>query len=74
MDRIVHAGIEDFKARILATTFNGMTVQEWGRLLSKGDNKTIAESFRTHLGIVNEPEKIIYKVRDDIGPAYGTKS
>lgn len=74
MDRIVHTGIEDFKARTLATTFNGMTVKEWGRLLSKGDDKTIAESFRTHLGIVNEPEKIIYKVRDDIDPVYGAKS
>lgn len=74
MDRIVHAGIEDFKAQILATTFNGMTVQEWSRLLSKGDDKKIAESFRTHLGLVNEPEKVVYKVREKIDRTYRTKN
>src|SRR5208282_1094441 len=33
MDRIVHSGIEDFKQRVLGTTFHGQTIAEWSRLL-----------------------------------------
>lgn len=40
MDRIVHSGIEDFKARVLATEQHGMTIHQWARLLgSKSEAK-----------------------------------
>lgn len=33
MDRIVHAELEAFKAKVLSTKVNGMTVREWERLI-----------------------------------------
>ena len=42
MDRIMHPGLEEFKERVLATTFEGMTARKWDqlfRLSSKADAK-----------------------------------
>lgn len=32
-DRIVHPGIEEFKARVLGTNLHGLTIAQWSRLL-----------------------------------------
>jgi len=52
MDRIVHQEIEDFKTRVLRTTYNGMTIQEWARLLSRGDERSIRVALEKRLGII----------------------
>jgi len=52
MDRIVHQEIEDFKMRVLRTTYNGMTIQEWARLLSRGDERSIRIALEKRLGII----------------------
>lgn len=51
MDRIVHPGIEEFKARVLGTRVHGRTVQAWSRLLCSEDDLAIAEALRKDLGI-----------------------
>lgn len=51
MDRIVHTEIEDFKSRVYGTTYKGMTVLEWNRLLSKGDQTDVAAALAEHLQI-----------------------
>jgi hypothetical protein len=43
MDRIVHSGIEDFKAKVLATEQHGMTIQQWAKLLGKKSEAEIRE-------------------------------
>lgn len=49
MDRIVHAGIEAFKTKVLASEQHDMTIQQWARLLgSKSDVKikqVLSEKF-----------------------------
>lgn len=49
MDRIVHSGIEDFKAKVLATDQHGMTIQQWAKLLGKKSDaeirKILSEKF-----------------------------
>jgi hypothetical protein len=45
MDRIVHGGIEDFKQRVLGTTIHGLTIAQWSRLFSTGDDKSIGEAL-----------------------------
>lgn len=40
IDRIEHQGIEEFKARVLATDYHGMKIKEWSDILaSKDENK-----------------------------------
>jgi len=60
MDRIVHAGIEEFKRRVDTTTVNGLPVAQWKRILAyEDDNKAkqiakelrLRECLETHLGI-----------------------
>lgn len=60
MDRIVHAGIEEFKRRVDTTTVNGLTVAQWKRILAFEDDDEakqtakelkLRESLRTHLHI-----------------------
>lgn len=51
MDRIVHPGIEEFKAKVCSTKVNGMTVQEWQRLFAVSDETQIRAALRTHLEI-----------------------
>lgn len=54
MDRIVHDEIEEFKARVYKTTMHGMTVLEWNRLLSKGNDATIRRVLEEKLNITEE--------------------
>src|SRR6266478_2002602 len=41
MDRIVHLEIEAFKQRVYASEFHGMTIGQWNRLLSSGQEAEI---------------------------------
>jgi hypothetical protein len=50
MDRIVHKEIEAFKTRVLAATFQGISVQEWAKLFGSEDDKQIGAAFKKHLG------------------------
>lgn len=51
MDRIRHKEIEAFKTRVHNTIYQGMTVGEWNRLLSCGNDKDIAAALEKHLHI-----------------------
>lgn len=74
MDRIVHAGIEGFKTRILETTFNGMQIEEWRKLLLKGNDDTIAEALQNYLGIEDETESIKNRVMEELEHPYDATS
>ena len=54
MDRILHSGIEDFKAKVLGTTQHGMTIQEWGWLLRKGTDLQIRQVLSDKFNITEE--------------------
>lgn len=49
MDRIVHAGIEEFKSFIHAKEYKGLTVGQWNRLLGKGTPEQIKRALEEHL-------------------------
>ena len=51
MDRIVHPEIEAFKARVLGMERNGMTINQWKRLLASNRENRIRTALETHLGI-----------------------
>ncbi len=51
MDRIVHEGIEKFKAKVLNSEVNGMSVVAWAKLLSSEDDAKIKAALKTHLKI-----------------------
>jgi hypothetical protein len=51
MDRIIHGGVEDFKAKVYGTKVNGMTVREWQRLLASEDDARIKAALKDHLKI-----------------------
>ena len=51
MDRIVHREIEMFKERVYATTFHGMTIGAWNRLLSRGDENLVCRALASHFDI-----------------------
>ena len=51
MDRIVHAGVEEFKKKVYGTQVNGMSVGEWAKLLACEDDARIKEALKTHLDI-----------------------
>jgi hypothetical protein len=42
MDRIVHADLETFKTRVMATEVHGMTVREWDRLFRASNRASAA--------------------------------
>ena len=46
MDRIGHASLEEFKARVLATEYRGNTVGQWSRILSRQDATLDSELIR----------------------------
>lgn len=46
IDRIMHSDIEDFKQRVLNQNLYGLTIQEWGRLLSKGSDYDKRQAFK----------------------------
>lgn len=65
MDRIVHKDIELFKARVQNTTFCGMTIGEWNRLLSRGTDALIAQSLERCLGIREGDHPVVEDPSDD---------
>ncbi|MBG5268040.1 hypothetical protein I4970_17855 [Pseudomonas aeruginosa] len=54
MDRIVHPEIEAFKSWVYQQTIHGMTIYQWNRLLSRGDDQQIRQALEAHLGIREE--------------------
>ncbi|MDR2990473.1 MAG: hypothetical protein LBU72_00825 [Burkholderiaceae bacterium] len=59
IDRIVHTEIETFKDKVLGTCFHGMTIGEWNRLLSHGDNFAIQNELERHLNIRDEGQSVV---------------
>lgn len=59
MDRIRHADIEEFKTRVHATVYQGLTVGEWNKLLSRGSEEAIAAALEKHLRIKGDSESEI---------------
>jgi hypothetical protein len=51
MDRIIHADLEKFKTKVQNTTVNGMTIRDWYRILSSGNDERIRSALEKHLGI-----------------------
>ena len=51
MDRIAHKSIEAFKKRVLALDVHGLTIAQWTRTLSSGNDDTIKIALEKHLGI-----------------------
>lgn len=54
MDRIVHGGIEDFKQRVVGTTFHGQTIAQWSRLLFQGSDEAIRQALAERFDIREE--------------------
>lgn len=54
MDRIAHAGIEEFKRLVLGKTVHGLTIGEWGRLLSVGSDAVIGRTLADRFHIREE--------------------
>lgn len=55
MDRIVHAEVEAFKTRVMAQVVHGRTVQEWSRLICRGDSEKLRQEFESRFGIATQP-------------------
>ena len=51
MDRIEHDGLEEFKAKVLATEFYGLTIGGWTLLLGSEDDTAIKKALEDRLGI-----------------------
>jgi len=51
MDRIVHAGIETFKASVLEREVHGMSIKQWARLLYRGSEETRRRALEEKLDI-----------------------
>ena len=54
IDRIVHSGIEDFKTRVLGTTWHGRTIRQWAQLFGKGSNVQISQTLADTFDIKEE--------------------
>ena len=54
MDRIVHAEIEAFKSKVMAMDVNGLTVSEWGRLISGRNENRLRSALEEHVGVTEE--------------------
>jgi len=59
MDRIVHAEIETFKDKVYKTDFHGMTIGDWNRLLSCGDNLAIQRKLEKYFNIRDEGQSVV---------------
>lgn len=46
MDRIEHASLEEFKVRVLETTYKGHKIRQWSRILSRQDTLLDSELLR----------------------------
>lgn len=51
VDRIVHAGVEEFKTRVLKMKVHGMTIRDWTRLLYRGSDVDIRVALEDRFGI-----------------------
>lgn len=49
IDRIEHADIEQFKQKVLSTSFNGKTIKEWSSILSSNDTLKLQRALRSIL-------------------------
>lgn len=45
IDRIGHTGIEDFKSRVLNTSFNGKTIKQWSAILASKNDKFLEDAL-----------------------------
>jgi len=63
IDRIAHPGIEQFKTKVLQSTFKGMRIGEWARALG-GKNETRVQPSREILGFKKAaiPEQLLEAV------------
>ncbi|MDD9911110.1 MAG: hypothetical protein OXR62_15685 [Ahrensia sp.] len=52
MDRIVHAGIEEFKAKVLASEQHGLTIQQWAKLLGGKSEAAIRKTLSDKFDII----------------------
>lgn len=59
MDRIVHAEIEAFKTRVHNTQFHGMSIGQWNRLLSRGDEATIKRELERRFNIRDVGQPVV---------------
>lgn len=60
IDRIIHPEIEAFKSRVLNMRRNGMTINQWRRLLGSGSDDLVRQALATHLGITDaDAESIV---------------
>jgi hypothetical protein len=58
MDRIEHAGIEEFKTRIGQEVFHRLTVEQWTRVLTGENDSAIAKAVEA-LGITDSGAKVL---------------
>ena len=54
MDRIAHDGIEEFKARVLATQVLGLSIAEWSRLIFQASDETMRQLLAERFEIPEE--------------------
>ena len=54
MDRIAHGGIEEFKARVLATQVLGLSIADWSRLIFKASDETMRQLLAERFEIREE--------------------
>ena len=54
MDRIIHAGIEDFKRRVLKTMIHGLSIAQWNRLFCAGSDADIHQALEKRFSIKEE--------------------
>ncbi len=59
MDRIVHSEIESFKNRVHSTQFHDMSIGQWNRLLSRGDDVTIRRVLERRFNIRDVGQSVI---------------
>lgn len=59
MDRIVHPGIERFKASVHKMQFHGLAIGEWQKLLSSGNDDAIRAALDTHVDIRTDNESVV---------------
>ncbi|MDR1220139.1 MAG: hypothetical protein LBK73_11120 [Treponema sp.] len=51
IDRIVHPEIELFKTKVLNSILHGLTIGNWTKLFSSGNENNLSKHFKTYLSI-----------------------
>jgi hypothetical protein len=51
IDRIVHPEIETFKTKVLNSTMQGLSIGNWSKILSSGDDTILGTHFEKYLSI-----------------------